>query len=84
MQKASTSVRIRTDSNTIIQRPVAYAFAYVNSQRTKEQYPTRLRMFFDFIGLEPITPPDAKKNVKTTREEREEESQIYGRARAAS
>jgi len=71
VQKASTSVRIRTDSNTIIQRPVAYAFAYVNFQRTKEQYTTRLRMFFDFIGLEPITPPDAKKNVKTTREERE-------------
>lgn len=80
MQKAqvssSSSSRQQTNNNKI-QRPVAYAFAYVNSERTKEQYPTRLRMFFDFCGLEPVTPPDAKKNVKTTREQSEKSKQKF-------
>jgi integrase len=32
-------------------KPVAYAFIYVNSPQTKIQYPKRLKLFFDFIGL---------------------------------
>jgi hypothetical protein len=73
VQKAATTTAVVNNNK----RPVAYAFAYVNSQRTKDQYPKRLRMFFDYIGLEPVTPPDAKKNVKTTREESERRKQKF-------
>jgi hypothetical protein len=34
------------------QRPVAYAFMYVNAAHIKRQYPKRLKQFFDFVGLE--------------------------------
>jgi hypothetical protein len=34
------------------QRPVAYAFMYVNAAYTKRQYPKRLKQFFDFVGLD--------------------------------
>jgi integrase len=33
-------------------RPVEYAYIYINSPQTRKQYPTRLKQFFDFIGLE--------------------------------
>jgi len=76
MQRQKAAV-VSVSQTQTSKRPVAYAFAYVNSPRTKEQYPKHLRMFFDHIGLEPVTPPDAKKNVKTTREESERRKQKF-------
>ena len=68
MQKASEVVS-QANNNNNNRRPVAYAFIYVNSPATKEQYPKRLKMFFDSCGLPPVSPPRAKKNTKTTKEE---------------
>src|SRR5215211_1727460 len=76
MQRQKAAV-VSVSQTQTSKRPVAYAFAYVNSPRTKEQYPKHLRMFFDHIGLEPVTPPDAKKNVKTTREQSERRKQKF-------
>src|SRR5918996_1803287 len=36
---------------TISNKPVSYAFMYCNSPSTKKQYPRRLKLFFDFIGI---------------------------------
>ena len=43
VQKATT-----TTSSNQHQRPVAYAFMYVNAADTKRQFPKRLKQFFDF------------------------------------
>ncbi len=32
--------------------PVAYAFTYLNSPNTVRQYPRRLELFFEFVGLQ--------------------------------
>ena len=44
-------VRRLTNSSSD-KRPVDYAFIYINSPQTRKQYPTRLKQFFDFIGLD--------------------------------
>jgi hypothetical protein len=33
-------------------KPVTYALMYCSSPSTQRQYPRRLKLFFDFIGLE--------------------------------
>lgn len=32
--------------------PVSYAFKFLNSPETQRQYPKRLKLFFDHIGLD--------------------------------
>jgi hypothetical protein len=43
---------MQTTKSTIANKPVSYAFMFCNSPSTKAQYPRRLKLFFDFIGLE--------------------------------
>lgn len=43
---------MQTTKGTIANKPVLYAFMFCNSPSTKTQYPRRLKLFFDFIGLE--------------------------------
>jgi hypothetical protein len=41
----------RTTIQTRQKTPVAYAFTYLNSPNTIRQYPRRLQLFFEFVGL---------------------------------
>ncbi|MDQ4066461.1 MAG: hypothetical protein M3114_02605 [Thermoproteota archaeon] len=43
---------VRRLTSSSDKRPVDYAFIYINSPQTRKQYPTRLKQFFDFIGLD--------------------------------
>jgi integrase len=53
VQKTTTTA---TDSsittNSAKKTPVRYAFLYCNSPSTQRQYPKRLKLFFDFVGIE--------------------------------
>jgi hypothetical protein len=37
---------------TLANKPVSYAFMFCNNPSAKRQYPRRLKLFFDSIGLE--------------------------------
>jgi hypothetical protein len=53
VQTTTTNINTATTTkSTIANKPVSYAFMFCNSPSTKTQYPRRLKLFFDFIGLE--------------------------------
>jgi hypothetical protein len=41
-----------TKTTSAKKMPVAYAFMFIGSPHTKRQYPKRLKLFFDFTGIE--------------------------------
>jgi hypothetical protein len=47
-QRQSTTTTTQT---TRQKTPVAYSFTYLNSPNTVRQYPRRLQLFFEFVGL---------------------------------
>lgn len=57
MQKATAAEgeskhRLASITGNNKKKPVTYAFMYCSSPSTQRQYPRRLKLFFDFIGLE--------------------------------
>jgi hypothetical protein len=48
---SASSAPAAAAATTRIERPVSYAFKYLNSQYAKRQYPRRLKLFFDHLGL---------------------------------
>jgi hypothetical protein len=52
VQSTKEEVTTRVTGGSSNKRPVEYAYIYINSPQTRKQYSTRLKQFFDFIGLE--------------------------------
>jgi integrase len=48
----TTIAASNNNNNNNKKKPVTYAFMYCSSQSTQRQYPRRLKLFFDYIGLE--------------------------------
>ena len=55
---------IGSNSNSINKKPVEYAFMFINSPDTKRQYPKRLKLFFDFIGIEGGEGEEGKEDIE--------------------
>jgi hypothetical protein len=48
----STTNNTTTQTTTRQKTPVAYAFSFLRSPNTVKQYPRRLQLFFEFVGLQ--------------------------------
>jgi hypothetical protein len=56
-EEDSTTTKNEKQKDTVVlsirqTKPVAYVTTYLNSPKTIEQYPKRLQIFFEFLGLE--------------------------------
>jgi hypothetical protein len=48
---SATTEASNNNNNNNIKKPVEYAFLYVNSSFTKVNYRSKLKLFFDYLGL---------------------------------